>query len=389
VYYEVTVEGTDYPPIVGESTITTTPVPVHIKSNDDLKVYDGQPLTNWTGKATITTNGVTTTWDVQLGVNLIGDDYINITYTGSQTDVGFSDNSFIYTFVNPSKAIDYTVTTEFGKLEVIPAPIEAESQDVVKYYDAQPTNIVVKVNPLPDGTTPLITYSYTEEGDYKPLDKFDSVVDVTEGSTRVYYIVEGGKNYTPVKGSSTVTVLPRIVVEHAESASKKYDRKPLVQPAHYWDEWASRNWARDIYELGKYPELYAGPRRDDWENAVGFMGGDGFAIVPMTADSTITKVGSKPNLIDAARVALLPGTLTKNYYLDYLPGELQVVNSQSPSCHDIDPELSTCRIGFKLKISGELADEDFKKGYKTVKRVSGSGSLFIDGEGHVKEKFDK
>ena len=77
------------------------------------------------------------------------------------------------------------------------------------------------------------------------------------------------------------------------------------------------------------------------------------------------------------------------YYLDYLPGELQVVNSQSPSCHDIDPELSTCRIGFKLKISGELADEDFKKGYKTVKRVSGSGSLFIDGEGHVKEKFDK
>ena len=99
---------------------------MHIKSNDDAKFYDGIPLTNWTGVVTITTNGVTTTFDVGTEVPLVGDDLIEITYTGSQTVVGISSNSFTYAFADPSVASNYIVTWEEGKLEVIHREEEVE-----------------------------------------------------------------------------------------------------------------------------------------------------------------------------------------------------------------------------------------------------------------------
>lgn len=72
------------------------------------KVYDGKPLTNDT---------VTST---PLGVDagFLDGEGVTCSVTGSQTNVGESDNEFTYTFNEGTSESDYLVTSEFGKLIV-------------------------------------------------------------------------------------------------------------------------------------------------------------------------------------------------------------------------------------------------------------------------------
>ena len=74
--------------------------PVTLTSASANKVYDGKPLTNDTVTSTPLGEGVT----------------CNV--TGSQTNVGESDNEFTYTFNEGTSKSDYLVTYEFGKLIV-------------------------------------------------------------------------------------------------------------------------------------------------------------------------------------------------------------------------------------------------------------------------------
>ena len=93
-----------------EGTVDTsyeiTPRKVTMTSADDTKVYDGNALTK--KKVTESGNGFVegegATYDV----------------TGSQTDVGFSNNTFSYTLNKGTLASNYTIETKEGKLEVTP-----------------------------------------------------------------------------------------------------------------------------------------------------------------------------------------------------------------------------------------------------------------------------
>ena len=93
-----------------EGTVNTsyeiTPRKVIMTSADDTKVYDGNVLTK--KKVTESGNGFVegegATYDV----------------TGSQTDVGFSNNTFSYTLNKGTLASNYTIETKEGKLEVTP-----------------------------------------------------------------------------------------------------------------------------------------------------------------------------------------------------------------------------------------------------------------------------
>ena len=93
-----------------EGTVNTsyeiTPRKVTMTSADDAKVYDGNALTK--KKVTESGNGFVegegATYDV----------------TGSQTDVGFSNNTFSYTLNKGTLASNYTIETKEGKLEVTP-----------------------------------------------------------------------------------------------------------------------------------------------------------------------------------------------------------------------------------------------------------------------------
>ena len=82
--------------------------PVTLTSASANKVYDGKSLTNDT--VTSTPLGV--------GVGFLDGEGVTCNVTGSQTNVGESDNEFTYTFNEGTSKSDYLVTYEFGKLIV-------------------------------------------------------------------------------------------------------------------------------------------------------------------------------------------------------------------------------------------------------------------------------
>ena len=82
--------------------------PVTLTSASANKVYDGKPLTNDT--VTSTPLGV--------GVGFLDGEGVTCNVTGSQANVGESDNEFTYTFNEGTSKSDYLVTYEFGKLIV-------------------------------------------------------------------------------------------------------------------------------------------------------------------------------------------------------------------------------------------------------------------------------
>ena len=92
--------------VVNPGTLTINKRIVVLTSGSGEKVYDGTALTN--GTVTVGgdgfANGEGATYDV----------------TGSQTDVGESDNTFTYTLNKGTKADNYTIEKTEGKLKVTP-----------------------------------------------------------------------------------------------------------------------------------------------------------------------------------------------------------------------------------------------------------------------------
>ena len=72
------------------------------------KVYDGKPLTN----------GTVTSTPLGVDVGFLDGEGVTCNVTGSQTNVGESDNEFTYTFNEGTSESDYLVTPECGKLIV-------------------------------------------------------------------------------------------------------------------------------------------------------------------------------------------------------------------------------------------------------------------------------
>ena len=82
--------------------------PVTLTSAGANKVYDGKPLTN----------GTVTSTPLGVDVGFLDGEGVTCNVTGSQTNVGESDNEFTYTFNEGTSKSDYLVTYEFGKLIV-------------------------------------------------------------------------------------------------------------------------------------------------------------------------------------------------------------------------------------------------------------------------------
>ena len=85
-----------------------TPRTVKLTSGSDSKTYDGTPLT----KHEVKEDG------------FVKDDGATYDFTGSQTNVGTSDNTFTYNLKDGTLASNYIITTEAGKLTVNPVTDE-------------------------------------------------------------------------------------------------------------------------------------------------------------------------------------------------------------------------------------------------------------------------
>ena len=107
VWYRVS--APNYAPVVGSVGVRITPRPVTLASKSATKVYDGMPLT---------------AHEVAVG----GDGFVDgegasYAFTGSQTTVGTSENTFTYALNGKTSAGNYEITTVNGTLTVTKASI--------------------------------------------------------------------------------------------------------------------------------------------------------------------------------------------------------------------------------------------------------------------------
>ena len=93
--------------VTGNAEYTITKRPVTLTSGSDEKRYDGTPLTK--NEVTASTGN---------GVGFVTGEGATYNVTGSQTEVGKSDNTFDYTLNNNTKATNYEITKQLGELEV-------------------------------------------------------------------------------------------------------------------------------------------------------------------------------------------------------------------------------------------------------------------------------
>lgn len=125
------------------ATYTITKRPVTLTSGSDEKKYDGTPLTKH--EVTASTGE---------GVGFVGGDEATYTFTGSQTEPGESDNKFEYTLIGETKATNYEITKQLGKLKVTQDDTEITvtitGKQETKEYNGQ--------------TQEVVGFTYTVEG---------------------------------------------------------------------------------------------------------------------------------------------------------------------------------------------------------------------------------
>ena len=196
-----------------DGKLTVTARKVVMTSADDEKVYDGTPLTN--DEITVTGDG------------FIEGEGVTYDVTGSQLDVGSSDNSFTYELNEGTLAENYIIETEEGKLTVTSPEqhIVITANSAEKTYDGTPLT--------DDG------FTYTDfvlaEGDVLEAVIEGSQLDVGSSVNVIksYRVMRGDEDVTAnyifddsVDG--TLTVTKRKVTLTSGTACKIYDGKYLT-----------------------------------------------------------------------------------------------------------------------------------------------------------------
>ena len=196
-----------------DGKLTVTARKVVMTSADDEKVYDGTPLTN--DEVTVTGDG------------FIEGEGVTYDVTGSQLDVGSSDNSFTYELNEGTLAENYIIETEEGKLTVTSPEqhIVITANSAEKTYDGTPLT--------DDG------FTYTDfvlaEGDVLEAVVEGSQTDVGSSANVIksYRVMRGDVDVTAnyifddsVDG--TLTVTKRKVTLTSGTACKIYDGKYLT-----------------------------------------------------------------------------------------------------------------------------------------------------------------
>ena len=192
-----------------DGKLTVNPAPVTITTGSANKPYDGTPLTKSDANITGLVNGETAT----------------VTATGSQTEVGESDNTYSADWGTAKKS-NYTITENLGTLTVNinTSQITLTAATDSKTYDGTAlTNSTVTAEGLPAG----ITYTASAEGSI--TDKGTAPNTVAEG----YKFMSGTAdvtrfftNVTTVPGTLTVTAKDVIIT--TGTASKAYDGTALT-----------------------------------------------------------------------------------------------------------------------------------------------------------------
>ena len=195
---------------------------VKLTSASDKKVYDGNALT----KKEVTVSGE----------GFAKDEGATYNVTGSQTNVGTSDNTFTYTLNEGTKADNYTITKTEGKLEVTPVTDEVivtitgrthettydGKEHSVFGYDVTVSNALYtpKEDMRFNGIDADATAKGTDAGTYPMELTAENFTNISDNFTNVTFVVTDGY----------VKINPRAVTLTSETAGKTYDGTALTKP---------------------------------------------------------------------------------------------------------------------------------------------------------------
>ena len=207
---------------VVDGSLTINPRNVTLTSATDSKVYDKKPLTN----DTITVGGD----------GFVGDEGATYDVTGSQTDVGTSDNTFDYTLNKGTKSGNYNISKAEGKLTVTADENEivvniVGNTKTVKYNGKEQSVTDYTIESIQSNgkayskyTADDFTFSGTAEakgkdaGSYNMGLKASDFTNTNKNFTKVTFVVTDGK----------LTIEKRKVTLTSADASKEYDGTPLT-----------------------------------------------------------------------------------------------------------------------------------------------------------------
>ena len=238
VWYRVT--NPNYEDFVHAAKVTIAKRPVTLTSKSDTKVYDGTPLT---------------AHEVAVG----GDGFVDgegvvVTYSGSQTTVGVSENTFTYTLNDGTKAGNYDITTVNGTLTVTKASIGGgeggggepgegdvpdgglSKFDATAMYDGE--GHTIDTNALVEAfTAAMIGESAVEYaaddgsagigGRGAPALPWGGVPVYTNAGEYVVWYRVTNPNYEDFVHAAKVTIAKRAVTVRSRNLTKPYDGTPL------------------------------------------------------------------------------------------------------------------------------------------------------------------
>ena len=230
------VEGTDYTltysgDLINVGTVTITvkgignytgeftktyqilPREYTVTTNTDSKVYDGTALT-----AGGTVN------------NLVDGETVNLTMTGSQTDVGTSDNTYELNWTGSAKESNYTHGKDsIGTLTVTKQSIAPDPEHPETYKEVTITSPSDEVY---DGKEHKWIPTVTDKEENELVAKTDyevtySTTDFTNVTGTITVTITGIGNYTG-KATRTYSITPKTYTVTTESDSKVYDGTALT-----------------------------------------------------------------------------------------------------------------------------------------------------------------
>ena len=190
---------------------------VTLTSADDEKVYDGEALTNDEIKVSEDgfAEGEGAAYDV----------------TGSQTDVGESDNTFTYELNEGTKADNYEITTKEGTLKVTPVTDKVtvtitENSGSEKYDGTEKTVEGYEVTSISNELYTEDDFEFggdatvkgTDAGSYEMELKPEDFENISENFTNVEFVIVDG----------TLEIAKRTVTLTSATDEKVYDGQPLT-----------------------------------------------------------------------------------------------------------------------------------------------------------------
>lgn len=255
-----------------------TPKYITVQSESEVKTYDGTPLVN---------EGITIT-----SGELVEGQTMEVSVTGSQTDVGLSENVFGIQFLDAEGndvTDNYSITTFYGELEVTPKYITVQSNSATKTYDSLPLTsdeVSIISGEIVEGQILEISATGTQTDAGNSDNVFGLEIFDAEGN-------DVTSNYSITKFYGVLEVLPIYLTVATDSASKTYDGLPLIA-----DGW---NLVSDTTPLANH-------------------------LLEVSVLGEITNAGKVENSITEIRITDENGNNVKhNYSITRLCGELEVL----------------------------------------------------------------